>query len=209
MSARDRERAWYLVVSLPPDSVVVDGRVLTRGCRVRLSPARRGDSLDSVLSGREGRVDGIDRDHEGKVQVAVVIDDDPGRDLGASRYLAHRFVFAPSEIQPIDDASAVPLRRLLIAGIGNLFLGDDGFGVEVVRRLTERVLPPGVEVADFGIRGMDLTYALGNGWQGAILVDAIRRGEPAGTLTVLEPEIPDTAPPSPASRPMTDAGSRS
>ena len=87
-----------------------------------------------------------------------------------------------------------PSRRLLIAGIGNLFLGDDGFGVEVVRRLTERVLPAGVEVADYGIRGMDLTHALGNGWQGVILVDAIRRGEPAGTLILLEPDLPDAAP---------------
>ena len=92
------------------------------------------------------------------------------------------------------DARALPSRRLLIAGIGNLFLGDDGFGVEVVRRLSGRALPLGVEVADFGIRGMDLTYALGNRWQGAILVNAVRRGEPPGTLFVLEPEIPEAAP---------------
>ena len=92
------------------------------------------------------------------------------------------------------DARSLPSRRLLIAGIGNLFLGDDGFGVEVVRRLSERALPLGVEVADFGIRGMDLTYALGNKWQAAILVYAVRRGEPPGTLIVSEPEIPDAAP---------------
>ena len=50
--------------------------------------------------------------------------------------------------------------RILIAGIGNVFLGDDGFGVEVVKRLAERELPEGVEVVDFGIRGLDLAYAL-------------------------------------------------
>jgi hydrogenase maturation protease len=51
-------------------------------------------------------------------------------------------------------------KRVLVAGIGNVFLGDDGFGVEVVRRLAGRELPEDVEVADFGIRGMDLIYAL-------------------------------------------------
>ena len=50
--------------------------------------------------------------------------------------------------------------RILVAGIGNMFLGDDGFGVEVVQRLAERELPEDVEVGDFGIRGMDLAYAL-------------------------------------------------
>jgi hydrogenase maturation protease len=193
MSHRDHERAWYLLVSEPPDSVVVDGHVLTRGCRVRLAPTHRGDLFDLVLAGKTGRVESIDQDHEGKVHLAIVIDDDPGRDLGASRYLGHRFFFAASEVEPLDEVRALPSRRLLIAGIGNLFLGDDGFGVEVVRRLTDRLLPPGVEVADFGIRGMDLIYALGNGWQGAILVDTVSRGEPAGTLIVLEPEIPDAA----------------
>ena len=50
--------------------------------------------------------------------------------------------------------------RILVAGIGNIFLGDDAFGVEVVKRLAAKSLPPGVEVVDFGIRGLDLTYAL-------------------------------------------------
>jgi hydrogenase maturation protease len=83
---------------------------------------------------------------------------------------------------------------VLVAGIGNVFLGDDGFGVEVARRLRERVRPPGVEVADFGIRGVDLAYALGEGWDAAILVDAAPRGQPPGTLHVIEPET-DAPPP--------------
>jgi hydrogenase maturation protease len=82
---------------------------------------------------------------------------------------------------------------VLVAGIGNVFLGDDGFGVEVARRLAERPRPPGVEVVDFGIRGMDLAYALGSGWDGAILVDAVRCGAEPGALVVLEPALPDQA----------------
>lgn len=78
--------------------------------------------------------------------------------------------------------------RLLIAGIGNIFLGDDAFGVEVVRRLAQRPQPEGVRVVDFGIRGLDLTYALLDGYDSVILVDALPRGGAPGTLYVLEPE---------------------
>jgi hydrogenase maturation protease len=80
---------------------------------------------------------------------------------------------------------------VLVAGIGNVFLGDDGFGVEVAARLAGRRLPDGVEVADFGIRGFDLAYALMDGYDAAILVDALPHGEPAGTLCVVEPRVDD------------------
>jgi hydrogenase maturation protease len=79
--------------------------------------------------------------------------------------------------------------RVLVAGIGNVFLGDDGFGVEVVARLDGRPLPDGVQVADYGIRGFDLACALMDGYDAAILVDAVPRGEPPGTLCVLEAEL--------------------
>jgi hydrogenase maturation protease len=78
--------------------------------------------------------------------------------------------------------------RVLIAGVGNIFLGDDGFGVEVAQRLARRDLPDGVRVVDFGIRGLDLTYALLDDVETVILVDATPRGRPAGTLYVLEPD---------------------
>jgi hydrogenase maturation protease len=81
--------------------------------------------------------------------------------------------------------------RILIAGIGNIFLGDDAFGVEVVHRLAARPLPAGVRVVDFGIRGFDLTFALLEEDDVVILVDAAPRGEPPGTLSVLEPEWTD------------------
>ena len=78
---------------------------------------------------------------------------------------------------------------ILVAGIGNIFLGDDGFGVEVVKRLGERTLPDHVRVIDFGIRGMDLAYALMDGYELAILVDAAPRGESPGTVYLMELDI--------------------
>jgi len=83
--------------------------------------------------------------------------------------------------------------RILVAGIGNIFLGDDAFGVEVVRGLATRALPDGVRVVDFGIRGIDLAYALLEGYDRVILVDAMARGNAPGTLTVMEPDLgPDS-----------------
>ena len=82
-------------------------------------------------------------------------------------------------------------KRILIAGIGNVFLGDDGFGVEVVKRLAGRELPEGVEVKDFGIRGMDLAYALQDGYELVVFVDATPRGGEPGTVYLIEPEVED------------------
>jgi hydrogenase maturation protease len=83
----------------------------------------------------------------------------------------------------------VSRKRVLVAGVGNIFLGDDGFGVEVVRRLAEREMPEGVEVKDFGIRGMDLAYALQEDYEAVVFVDAAPRGEEPGTVYLIEPEI--------------------
>ncbi len=77
---------------------------------------------------------------------------------------------------------------ILVAGIGNIFKGDDGFGVEVVGRLARLRMPEGVKVVDFGIRGIDLTYALMDGYGAAVMVDTMQRGEPPGTVSVIEPE---------------------
>jgi hydrogenase maturation protease len=79
--------------------------------------------------------------------------------------------------------------KILIAGVGNIFLGDDAFGVEVARTLFQRELPAGVSVVDYGIRGFDLAYALLNGWDAVILVDALPRGGTPGTLYILEPDL--------------------
>jgi len=76
--------------------------------------------------------------------------------------------------------------RVLVAGVGNIFLGDDGFGVEVASRLTRRPLPEHVRVVDFGIRGLHLAYELLEGVDRLILVDAAQRGEKPGTVSVLK-----------------------
>jgi hydrogenase maturation protease len=78
---------------------------------------------------------------------------------------------------------------ILVAGIGNIFLGDDAFGSEVARRLLQLPRMPGICVIDFGIRGLDLMYRLTDDCQAAILIDAVPRGEPPGTLFLLEPQI--------------------
>ncbi len=80
--------------------------------------------------------------------------------------------------------------RVLVAGIGNIFLGDDGFGVEVVRRLSSRQVPEWVKVSDFGIRGMHLAYELvDGGYETAIFVDATPRGDAPGTVYLIEPDL--------------------
>ena len=77
--------------------------------------------------------------------------------------------------------------RTLVACLGNIFLGDDGFGVEVARRLAREDLPEGTRVTDYGIRGMHLAYDLAEGWDATILVDAAPRGGKPGTIYVIEP----------------------
>jgi hydrogenase maturation protease len=88
--------------------------------------------------------------------------------------------------------------RILVAGIGNIFLGDDAFGVEVAQRLLRQPRMQNVRVEDFGIRGLDLVYALTDGYDTAILIDAVPRGDgPPGTLYLLEPQLEskDDSPP--------------
>ncbi|MEU6296204.1 hydrogenase maturation protease [Streptomyces erythrochromogenes] len=82
--------------------------------------------------------------------------------------------------------------KVLIAGIGNVFLGDDGFGVETVRALSAHPLPDGVEVVDFGVRGVHLAYQLLDGYDTLVLVDATARGGAPGTLYLIEPETATT-----------------
>ena len=93
-------------------------------------------------------------------------------------------------------------RRILVAGVGNVFLRDDAFGVEVVKLLAERPQPPGVQIKDYGIRGVHLVYELLDGYDLFVLVDAAPRGEVPGTVSVLEVELP-----SPAAQPVIDAHS--
>ena len=89
--------------------------------------------------------------------------------------------------------------RTLIACLGNIFLGDDAFGVEVARRLASCDLPEGARVTDYGIRGMHLAYDLAEGFDTTILVDAVQRGGEPGTVYVIEPDLP--GPPGTAASP--------
>ncbi|MCQ4041317.1 hydrogenase maturation protease [Streptantibioticus rubrisoli] len=88
-----------------------------------------------------------------------------------------------------------PVKRVLVAGVGNVFLGDDGFGVEVVRRLAEHQLPPHVEVVDSGVRGVHLAYQLLDGYRTVLLVDAAPRGAPPGTVHLIDATRPGAAVP--------------
>jgi hydrogenase maturation protease len=151
----------------------VDAVGIPVGTRVRLSPRAGGDVFDLALAGRTAVVDSIETDMEGRVFVGVLVDDDPGRDLGER---GHRFFFTPEEVAPL---------RVLVAGIGNVFLGDDGFGCALAGRVRASA---GVDVADFGIRGMDLAYALAD-YDLVVILDATPRGGAPGTLYVIEPDL--------------------
>jgi hydrogenase maturation protease len=105
---------------------------------------------------------------------------------GRARRLRGRHVAARAPAVSPHDGDVMP--RLLVAGIGNIFLGDDGFGSAVARRMNEQTPVDGVDVVDFGIRGIHLAYELAGGkYDAAILVDAVSRGGTPGTLYAIEP----------------------
>jgi hydrogenase maturation protease len=176
------------------DRLAIDGVEVRVGDRVRLQPRQGGDVLDIALAGQVALIESIEQDYEGKCHVCVVLDDDPGRDLGLLRQPGHRFFFDAAEVEPLPGEEAGPRTptesaSILVACIGNIFLGDDGFGVEVAKRLAAQELPAGVRVIDFGIRGFDLAYALQDGYETTILVDAYPHGQTPGTVSLVEPDL--------------------
>ncbi|MFB6631848.1 hydrogenase maturation protease [Streptomyces sp. NPDC056362] len=87
---------------------------------------------------------------------------------------------------PAPDSPAPGTARTLVAGVGNVFLGDDGFGVETLRLLARERLPASVELSDVGVRGVHLAYELLDGWDTLVLVDVTARGGDPGTLYLID-----------------------
>ena len=178
-------------VSPETDTVTIGGQQIGRGSRVRLRPgARRADAQDMFLVGRIAEVQAVLYDVEDNPYLAVSLADQPDEDLR----IAHgRFLyFSTDEVEPCEPGRRAPHDRADAGGgMGNVFLRDDAFGCEVVRQLAERPVPDGVQVRDFGIRGVHLAYDLLDGCDLFVLVDAAPRGEPPGTVTVLEVEVPE------------------
>jgi len=189
------EGEWQLIEEKTPlDYLEISGVEVRTGSRVRLRPRKGGDVMDIALAGQTATVECIEQDYEGKSHVCVVLDEDPGRDMGLLRQPGHRFFFDAEEVEALSEEEAGQIHSsqkpiILIAGIGNIFLGDDAFGIEVVRRLADVDLPESVRVADFGIRGFDLAYSLQDSYETTILVDACSQGEAPGTLYVIEPDL--------------------
>jgi hydrogenase maturation protease len=191
------------------DHLDIAGVEIKPGSGVRLHPRPGGDVMDIALSGQTATIECIEQDYEGKHHVCVVLDNDPGKDMGMLRQPGHRFFFDAEEVEPLppeesSETIAAARPTILVAGIGNIFLGDDAFGVEVARRLATRELPEAVRVTDFGIRGFDLAYALQDGYETTILVDACPHGQAPGTLYVIEPDMNALDDPA-APQPVADA----
>lgn len=87
------------------ESVKIDGIELRPGDQVRLRPNAGGDIFDIALAGRTATIESIEQDYENRLHLAVIVDDDPGRDLGFLRQPGHRFFFSPAEVEPLRPAA--------------------------------------------------------------------------------------------------------
>jgi hypothetical protein len=167
------------------ESVHVRGVEVRPGSRVRLRPKRRADVFDLALDGKTATVETIEQDFEDRIFVAVSVDDDPGRDLGALGKPAHRFFFrAPtrsnrSTPEPHRDATASSSPASATSSSATMASASRWCAAWRASRS-----PEGVRVIDFGIRGLDLAYALLDGHDAVVIVDAIHRGGPPGTSTL-------------------------
>ncbi len=99
------EWEWQLLEEKTPVEVVqVRGVGIKIGDRIRLRPRAGGDIFDLALAGQIAIVESIEQDYEDRVHLAVVLEDDPGRDLGMLRQPGHRFFFSPEEVEPLAHA---------------------------------------------------------------------------------------------------------
>ena len=153
-----------------------------------LRPRAGGDVFDRALAGRVAMVEAIQQDIDGDVQLAVTSRTTRGATSASAASPGTGSSSRPTRSSRWPATPAPRRRAVLVAGIGNMFLGDDGFGVAVARPARAARAAAGVEVVDFGIRGMDLAYALGEGWDAALLSTPCRAARPPGTLSLIEPE---------------------
>ena len=197
--------AWEAFLNPPgsdgEETLEINGRRAAKGSRVRLCPppGRRADAMDMFLAGQTATVAAVYRDLEGQAHVAVTVDAAAATDLHEAN--GRFFYFRPDEIEVLDgdpggapSESLQPIARVLVAGIGNIFLGDDGFGPAVIQRLASRAVPEWAKVEDFGIRGVHLAYELlgaSPAYTTTIIIDAVSRGGAPGTLYVIEPDAED------------------
>jgi hydrogenase maturation protease len=184
------------------EELEIGGRQVAKGSRVRLCPppGRRADAMDLFLSGQTATVAAVYRDLENQAHIAVIVDAAGNVDLLESN--GRYFYFRPDEIELLETSAARPAvaprqasHRVLVAGIGNMFLGDDGFGPAVTQRLASRSIPAWAKVEDFGIRGVHLAYELlgaSPAYESTIIIDAVSRGGNPGTLYLLEPDVGST-----------------
>ena len=160
----------------------VDGVTYRLGDKVVLRLERPlATPTTSILNGRIATLERIYFDYDDKLYFGVTVDDDPGQEL--MRETGRFLFFFTGELEVCRDMTQRTEKQILVAGIGNAWLRDDGFGGEVVQRLEARELPAGVSVVDFGTGGLDLAYEVMRGYDALVLVDVSRQGgEPGHAL---------------------------
>jgi hydrogenase maturation protease len=145
---------------------------------------------DQILDGRVATLERIYFDYDDKLYFGVTVDDDPGQEL--MRETGRFLFFFTGELEGARHDAAAE-KQILVAGIGNAWLRDDGFGGEVVGAWRHRELPAGVTVATSAPAGLDLAYEVMRGYDALVLVDVSRQGGEPGTLYVMEPDEDDIA----------------
>jgi hypothetical protein len=104
------EWEWHLLEDRSSlDYVDVGGVAIKKGDRVHLRPRAGGDIFDLALAGKIATIDGIEQDYENNIYLAVIVDDDPGKDLGELRQVGHRFFFSPDEVEPLAPEEMVKM----------------------------------------------------------------------------------------------------
>ena len=185
-----------------PESVRVFGVDLRKGDRVRLWPQKTADIMDMALVGGTAVIEAIEQDFDDRIHFAVVVEDDPGREFGELRQPGHRFFFLPKRWNPLLSTGKCPLKRPAKDRNEASYRRTDPrrrnrkyFSRRRCfwRRGRAAAFPEGiaeaVRVVDFGIRGLDLAYALMDGYGATILVDATPRGGAPGAIYTIEPDL--------------------